>query len=90
MISLANIVFGSVRDCVAEGSSDQQLLQLLQEAQDGYLLELAELSPTQREQLAFGIQQLRAQAAVREGVHPGLLEHLEKAWHFVLTQGVHS
>lgn len=90
LIPLANIVFESVRECVAAESEDEVLAKRLQEAQHGFLLELAELSPAQREQFAVGVQRLKEQAAEREGVHPGLLEHLEKVRQFVLTEGVHT
>ena len=67
-INLANIVFESVRDCIVEISGDEALLNILEEAQYSYLLDLNKLNFGQRETFSIGLMRLGEQASGREGV----------------------
>lgn len=87
-VNLANIVFESLREHVAELTQDNVLDKALEDAQYAYLLDLRLLTMQQRESIAFGLATLRTRAAERDGIHLGFLAHMEAVRNYVLTEGV--
>lgn len=88
-ISLANIVFESLRDEMVAHGEDAALKLILEKAQLSYLLELDLLTSEQLVAVAAGVTRLQWKAEA-QGAAPELLEHLKRVREFILTQGVNQ
>ncbi|GGS14408.1 hypothetical protein [Deinococcus knuensis] len=86
-ISIANIVFESLRDEVVAHGEDAALNFILEEAQLSYLLELDTLTSEQLVAVAAGVTRLLGKPEAKEAA-PELLEHMTRVREFILTQGV--
>lgn len=87
-VHLANVVFESLREHVAELTQHNVLEVALENPQYAYLLDLRLLTMQQRESIVLGLSTLRMRVAERGEVHLDFLAHMEAVRNYVLTQGV--
>ncbi|PTA68972.1 hypothetical protein [Deinococcus arcticus] len=87
-LSLSNSLYGALSEWVTNQTADALLREKVEIAQWNYLLDLAEFSGQQRQELGAHVLALRENIEAERGAMgtPALLQHLEQVARFIQSQ----